>query len=101
MDDAVDGLPDDPRAGDGHQDGFAKSGEVFDFAVTVGVIFVSRLVAYLDREEGERGANQIETRMRCIRKHAEGAGEQADAELEKSHDSRGNHGVAGYRALLG
>jgi len=31
-------LPDNPPAGDGHQDGFAKCGKVFNFAVAVGVI---------------------------------------------------------------
>ena len=45
--DALDGFPDDPRAGDGHEAGLGEGREVFDFAVAVGVVFVGRLVAHV------------------------------------------------------
>ncbi len=53
-------LPDDPRAGDGHQQNFAKRGEVLELAVAVGVVFVGRLVAHLHGKEGERRAHQVQ-----------------------------------------
>jgi hypothetical protein len=64
--DALHGFPDDPRAADGHEAGLEEGGEVFEFAVTVGVAFVGGLVADLHGEEGERRGDQIEGGVSCV-----------------------------------
>ena len=51
MEDPLDCLPDDPRAGDGHEAGFEESGEVLDLSVAVGVVLVGRLIRNANGEE--------------------------------------------------
>ena len=71
VDDAVERLIDDPGAGEGHEDGFAKRGEVFDLAVTVGMVFVGGLVTDLNRKEGQRNADEVERGVGGVGEHAE------------------------------
>ena len=93
-------LPDDPRARKGHQDRLAKCGEVLNLAVAVGMIIVGRLVAHLDGKEGQRRPHQIESRVRRIRQHAEGARKQTSRQLQQSHGPRRQHRVQRHAPLL-
>ncbi len=89
VEDALSRLPDDPRAGDGHEACLAEGREVLNFAVAVGVIFVRGLVADTDGEEGQRRTDQIEARVRRVGKHAQRTRKQAGCELQQRHDRRG------------
>jgi hypothetical protein len=93
-------FPDDPAAGDGHQQDFAKRGEVLEFAVAVGVVFVGRAVADLYGNEGEHGAHHIEAGVGRVRKDSERPGEQARPELQQRHGRGRQHGVQRHPPLF-
>ena len=93
-------LPDDPGAGDRHQAGFAKGGDVLEFAVAVGVVFVGGLVAHLHGEESERRAGQVQPGVGRIGEHAQRAGKQPRGQLQQRHCRRREHGVQRHPPLL-
>ena len=54
------GFPDNPRAGKGHEPCLGKCGQVFEFAVAVGVVFVRRLVADSHGKKRQRHTHQVQ-----------------------------------------
>ena len=98
--DAHDRFDHDPDAGGTHEKGFGEGGEGFYAGVTVGVVLIGRLVRDADREESQRGAQQIETGVRRIGEHAEAAGQQAGNQLQRRHAACSEHGYQGGDSLL-
>ena len=64
-------LVHDPHAGDQHQPGFYKRRERLDLAMSVVVLVVGGTICGLNRKESDGGRNEVDTRVRRFRKHAE------------------------------
>ena len=61
--DALERLEDDPCGGGKHEEGFDKGGKAFHAAVAVAVVFVGRLVADAQAEQGHAAGEQVDAAM--------------------------------------
>ena len=64
---ALDRFPDDVDGGEKQQSSFDKGGETFDFAVTVEMIRVGRLVRDAHGKKRDDGGEEVEPRMHRFR----------------------------------
>ena len=96
----LDGLINDPDTSEEEEAGFDEGGKVFDFAVTVLVIGIGRLVGNTDREIGDDGGDEVESRVGRFGKNSQAAGGDADHNFESGDGDSGEDGVAGDSPLV-
>ena len=92
---ALGGLVDDPDTSEEEESGFDEGGEIFYFTVTVLVIGIGRLVGNTDREIGDDGGDEVESRVGRFGKNSQAAGSDADHDFESGDGDGGEDGVAG------
>lgn len=71
--DPFEGLGKNPNHRSNHEQRFGKRGQVFHFAVTVGVVFIRRPVRDGDGGEDDQRGDQVKAGMRRFRQHADAA----------------------------
>ena len=76
---AIEGFIDDVDGGEEEQAGFDEGGEIFKFAVAVGVALVGRLIGNADGEKGDDGGDEVEAGV-------QGFGENAEAVCAKDEE---------------
>src|SRR5215510_9766903 len=72
---------DDPNAGKEQQAGFDKSGKVLDFAVTILVLGIGRLIGNSNRQERYNGCYQVQARMSGLGENSQASRAQANDDL--------------------
>ena len=97
----LDGLVDDPDAGDDQEEGLDEGGEVLDLAVAVGVVLVGGTVGDVDGQEGDDGGHQVEAGVGGLGQHPEAAGHEADDELDDGEENGRPDGAGGGGLFLG
>ena len=86
----------DPAASDKQQGCFRKGGEVFDFAVAVGVSLVRRPRGHPHSQIGDAGGDQIKAAVQRLGKNAEAVGVEAGPEFQTGEQERPeNRGQSG------
>src|ERR1039457_5545201 len=94
------GLLDNPAAGDKEQQGFEQGGEVLHLAVPVEMRAVGRSAGDTHRDVGHQRGYQIEARMRRLGQDAEAAGQQADDGFRGGERDRGQERTERGGSLL-
>ena len=89
-----------PDAGQQQQAGFDEGREAFDFAMTVLVLGVGRLVGDANREVGHRRGHQIEAGVRRLGQNAQAAGGDPDHYLHQGDGDGSKNGIQSDRLLL-
>lgn len=100
VDEAMDGFPDDPGAGDEEQRGLEDGAEVFELGVAVGVVGVGGLVGDADGEVGDDGGDEVEAGVGRLGEHAQAVRAQADDGFHRQQDHAGEHAGKRDGALL-
>ncbi len=93
------GFVDDVNGGENQQSGFDERGEIFEFAVSVGVTIVGGLVGNADGKKGDDGGDQVESGVQGFGEHAQAA-RVDDQKGFKAHQDHGRKNTQQCRALL-
>ena len=88
---AVKGLIDDVEGGDDEKSGFKEGGEIFEFAVAVGVARIRGLIGDADRKEGDDRGNEIQAGMEGFGEDTEAARSPNQEGLQAKEEHRGTH----------
>ena len=97
---AARGFVDDVAASGQQESGFHEGREVFEFAVSVLVIGVSRAVRNANRQQSDHRRDQIQRRVRRFRKDAQRTGGNSHHGLEQRDPKGYQDRVLRHRTLL-
>src|ERR1035438_6627575 len=97
---AMQGLLDNPAAGDEEQQGFEQRGEVFHLAVPVEMRAVGRLAGDSHGNVRHQRGHQVEPRVRRLGQDAEAARQQAHDGFHGGEPDRGHQRTERGRSLL-
>jgi len=97
---AVESLVNNVEGGENEKAGFQERGEIFEFAVAVGMTRVSRPIGNADREKGDDGGDEVQAGMEGFGKDAKTAGAPDEKGLQAKKDQGGADAEEGGTLLF-